>query len=64
VAFRRTGWDLADYQAWCDRLLADGTALLTPTTFDGGAAMRICVVNPRTTVEDLEEILVTLDPVA
>jgi len=64
VAFRRTGWDLADYQAWCDRLLADGTALLTPTTFDGGAAMRICVVNPRTTVEDLEEILATLDPAA
>ena len=64
VAFRRTGWDLADYQAWCDRLLADGTALLTPTTFDGGAAMRICVVNPRTTVEDLEEILATLDSAA
>ena len=64
VAFRRRGWDLADYQAWCDRLLADGTALLTPTTFDGGAAMRICVVNPRTTVEDLEEILATLDSAA
>ena len=64
VAFRRTGWDLADYQAWCDRLLADGTALLTPPPFDGGAAMRICVVNPRTTVEDLEEILATLDPAA
>ena len=64
VAFRRTGWDLADYQAWCDRLLADGTALLTPTTFDGGAAMRICVVNPRTTVEDLAEILATLDSAA
>ena len=64
VAFRRRGWELADYQVWCDRLLDDGTAMLTPTTFDGGAAMRICVVNPRTTVEDLEEILATLDPAA
>ena len=62
VAFRRTGWDLVDYQTWCDRLLADGTALLTPTTVDETAAMRVCIVNPRTTVEDLAEVLVTLAP--
>ena len=60
VAFRRVGWDLDDYQAWCDRLLADGTALLTPTTVDDGPAMRVCIINPRTTVGDLEEILATL----
>jgi glutamate/tyrosine decarboxylase-like PLP-dependent enzyme len=62
VAFRRRGWGSTDYQAWCDRLLAAGTALLTPTTFDGEAAMRICIVNPRTTVRDLQEVLATLDP--
>ena len=62
VAVRRRGWGSTDYQAWCDRLLAAGTALLTPTTFDGEAAMRICVVNPRTTVRDLQEVLATLDP--
>jgi glutamate/tyrosine decarboxylase-like PLP-dependent enzyme len=62
VAFRRRGWGQADYQAWCDRLLAAGTALLTPTTFDGGAAMRVCIVNPRTTVGDLQEVLATLEP--
>ena len=62
VAFRRTGWDLADYQTWCDRLLANGTALLTPTTVDGTGAMRVCIVNPRTTVEDLAEVLATLEP--
>ena len=62
VAFRRRGWGPTDYQAWCDRLLAAGTALLTPTTFDGEAAMRICIVNPRTTVRDLQEVLATLDP--
>ena len=62
VAFRRRGWGPTDYQAWCDRLLAAGTALLTPTTFDGEAAMRICIVNPRTTVRDLQDVLATLDP--
>jgi len=62
VAFRRRGWGSDDYQAWCDRLLAAGTALLTPTTFDGGAAMRICIVNPRTSVSDLQEVLATLEP--
>ena len=60
VAFRRRGWGQADYQTWCDRLLAAGTALLTPTTFNGGAAMRVCIVNPRTTVGDLQEVLATL----
>ena len=63
VAFRRRGWGSDDYQAWCDRLLAAGTALLTPTMFDGGAAMRICIVNPRTSVSDLQEVLATLEPV-
>ncbi len=62
VAFRRRGWGSDDYQAWCDRLLAAGTALLTPTTFNDGAAMRICIVNPRTSVSDLQEVLATLEP--
>ena len=62
VAFRRRGWGSDDYQAWCDHLLAAGTALLTPTTFNGGAAMRICIVNPRTSVSDLQEVLATLEP--
>ena len=62
VAFRRRGWGSDDYQAWCDRLLVAGTALLTPTTFDGGVAMRICIVNPRTSVSDLQEVLATLEP--
>ncbi|HAQ22135.1 MAG TPA: aspartate aminotransferase family protein [Acidimicrobiaceae bacterium] len=60
VAFRRRGWNFDDYQAWCERLLLDGTALLTTTTFDGEPAMRFCIVNPRTTVDDLEAIIATL----
>jgi len=60
VAFLRRGWDANDYQAWSDRLLADGTAMLTTTTFEGEPAMRFCVVNPRTTVDDLATVLATL----
>jgi len=62
VAFRRRGWGTDDYQAWCDRLMADGTAMLTPTTFEGAPAMRVCIINPQTTVDDLVEILGTLEP--
>ncbi len=60
VAFTRRGWGVDDYQAWCDQLLADGVAVMTPTTFDGEPAMRFCIVNPRTTVDDLAVILATL----
>jgi len=60
VAFLRRGWDTNDYQTWSDRLLADGTAMLTTTTFEGEPAMRFCVVNPRTTVDDLATVLATL----
>ena len=62
VAFRRHGWGADDYQAWCDRLMADGTAMLTTTTFDGEPAIRVRIVNPRTTIDDLAEILATLAP--
>jgi len=37
---------------------------LTPTTVDETAAMRVCIVNPRTTVEDLAEVLATLESAA
>ena len=62
VAFRHRGWGTRDYQEWCDQLLVAGVALLTPTTFDGEPAMRLCIINPRTTVEDLAEIFATLEP--
>ena len=61
VAFRRRGGGADDYQAWCDRLMADGTAMRTPTTFGGSPAMRVCIINPRTTLDDLVEIFATLE---
>ena len=53
VLFRRVGWDAARYQAWSDRLLDAGIAFVTPTGWQGETLLRICVVNPRTTVDDI-----------
>ncbi|MBU6317629.1 MAG: aminotransferase class V-fold PLP-dependent enzyme, partial [Acidobacteria bacterium] len=53
VLFRRTGWDAAQYQAWSDRLLDAGIAFVTPTGWQGETVLRICVVNPCTTVDDI-----------
>ena len=53
VLFRRVGWDAAQYQTWSDRLLEAGIAFVTPTGWQGETVLRICVVNPRTTVDDI-----------
>ncbi len=60
LAFRRTGWTAADYRAWSDRMLAEGTAFCVPTTCQGEPAMRLCIVNPRTTVADIAVIIGTM----
>jgi glutamate/tyrosine decarboxylase-like PLP-dependent enzyme len=60
VVFTRNGWTMADYRAWSDRLLANGTALVLPTLVNGEPALRFCFVNPRTTITDVDLILATL----
>ena len=60
VLFRRVGWTHDQYQAWSDRLLADGIAFVTPTGWDGDTVLRICVVNPRTTVADIQLLVDSL----
>jgi hypothetical protein len=60
VLFRRLGWDAARYQAWSDRQLAEGVAFVTPSGWAGETVLRWCVVNPRTTVDDLAVIVASL----
>jgi len=60
VVFRRVGWADHDYQAWSHQLLASGQAFVTPTRVDGRAAVRFCIVSPRTTIEGLRQILDTM----
>ena len=33
---------------------------MVPSTHDGETILRICIVNPRTTVDDVEAVLATL----
>ena len=60
VLFRRHGWSADDYQAWSDRALADGLALVVPTVHDGETMFRFCFVNPTTTPDDIAEILAAM----
>jgi glutamate/tyrosine decarboxylase-like PLP-dependent enzyme len=60
LLFRRVGWDPAEYQAWSDRLLADGTAFVTPTSWNREVLLRLCIINPLTSVDDIRLIVDSL----
>jgi glutamate/tyrosine decarboxylase-like PLP-dependent enzyme len=60
VLFRRRGWDRSDYQQWSEDLLADQIGFVTPTTWEGSPVGRLALLHPETTVDMIEEILVTL----
>ena len=60
VALRRTGWDVAAHRAWSAGLLQRGEAFVVPSSHDGQPMIRMCVVNPRTTVEDLAAVVESL----
>ncbi|MEA2597539.1 MAG: hypothetical protein QOF01_4008 [Thermomicrobiales bacterium] len=57
LVFRRVGWSTADYDDWSTRLIGSGTAFVMPTRFQGKPAARIVILNPRTTLPDLEMVL-------
>jgi glutamate/tyrosine decarboxylase-like PLP-dependent enzyme len=60
LLFRRTGFAPADYDEWSARMLADGEAFVVPTTWKGETVLRLCLVNPRTTLDDLRLIFDSL----
>lgn len=60
VVFRRVGWRPAQYQAWSDRVLAEQIGFVVPTTWAGETVLRLCFVNPRTTLDDVRTLLATL----
>ena len=60
VVFRRRGWKPEQYQEWSDQQLAEGKAFIVPSHINGETMLRLCIVNPRTTVEDLTSVLKTL----
>jgi glutamate/tyrosine decarboxylase-like PLP-dependent enzyme len=60
LLFRRPGWEADDYLRWSQRLLDEGLAFVVPTRWQGETCLRLCIVNPRTTVEDLALIVDSL----
>lgn len=60
LVFARTGWVDADYQEWSDRLRREQYAFITPTRHHGRLCARIAVINPTTTIEDLQGIFDTM----
>jgi len=57
VIFRRKGWQPKDYAKWSERLLQDQIALVTPTRHRGEVCTRFVVVNPQTTLDDLQRVI-------
>ncbi len=60
VAFRRTGWDADQYQRWTEGTMRSGLAFVTPSRLDGEPIYRFCFVNPRTTNDEIDEIIAAL----
>ncbi len=57
VLLRRTGWRREDYDRWCERMLAEQTAFVTPTTWEGEPIARLAFLHPDTTLDMVGEIL-------
>jgi L-2,4-diaminobutyrate decarboxylase len=57
IVFRRRGWGPDDYGRWAAGLRESGGAFVLPTTHDGEAVARLALVNPRTTLADIEIVL-------
>jgi len=57
LVFRRLGWTAEDYDAWSDQALDSGFAFCLPSKHAGETVMRLCIVNPKTSVDDLRAIL-------
>jgi L-2,4-diaminobutyrate decarboxylase len=57
LIFERTGWSDADYGAWSSELLNEGFAFVTPSRHAGRVCTRFAIVNPKTTTDDLAQIL-------
>ncbi len=57
VVFRRRGWTREDYWAHSEQLLADQVGFVVPTTWRGETVLRLCITNPRTTLDDVRAVL-------
>jgi glutamate/tyrosine decarboxylase-like PLP-dependent enzyme len=64
VCFRRRDWGAAGQRRMLQALLDSGTAFLGPALVKGQAGLRACFMNLRTTTEDVDVILDSLESLA
>ncbi len=57
LLFRRLGWGPGDYEAYWRRLLDEQIGFVQPTSWEGEKVMRLCFINPRTTMEHVRAVL-------
>lgn len=60
VLIRRTGWQPEDYYTWSKKLLAAGTAFITPSVWEGETVARLAFLHPGITEETVRDILDSL----
>ena len=61
LLFRRIGWGPDEYDAYWRRLLDAQIAFVQPTSWQGEKVMRLCFINPRTTMEHVRAVLREMD---
>jgi glutamate/tyrosine decarboxylase-like PLP-dependent enzyme len=61
VVFEREGWEAAEYAAWSEKLLDSQQAFVVPSSHAGRMNTRFAIVNPTTTLEQLIEILDSME---
>jgi len=60
LVFRRKGWSPEQYQMWSDNLLERGIGFVVPSSWRDETVLRMCIVNPRTSVAGITGIFDTL----
>ena len=60
LLFRRIGWGPGEYDAYWRRLLDEQVAFVQPTSWQGEKVMRLCFINPRTTMDHVRPVLAAL----
>jgi glutamate/tyrosine decarboxylase-like PLP-dependent enzyme len=61
VVFEKDGWKLSDYEAWSDRILKLELGFVVPSSHKGKPNARFAIVNPRTSLKLLTQILDSMD---
>jgi L-2,4-diaminobutyrate decarboxylase len=57
LAVRRIGWTSDDYVEWSARMMREQIAFVVPSLHQDEPMLRLCIVNPRTCIDDIRLIL-------